>query len=212
MRPSAAELRALSRRDPAVGALLRRHGPYPDFPLPQVRRWTHFQMLARAIVFQQLAGNAARAIFRRVHQLSPGPRFPTPRELLNTPPERLRAAGLSRNKMLSLLDLAEKAESGALRLRSVHRMPDSVIVEHLAEVRGIGVWTAQMFLIFRLGRLDVLPALDLGVQEGIRRLDGLSRRPTPKEVELRGDVWAPLRSVGSWLMWRLCDTKAPGAT
>lgn len=202
--PTAAELRALQRRDPALRELLRRH-PFPAFPLARQRRRSYYETLARDIVYQQLAGNAAETIYRRVCALTPGPRFPSAAAFLRIPEAELRRAGLSRNKFLSLYDLSEHVVSGRLRLRSLHRLPDEAVIENLVQVRGIGVWTAQMFLMFRLGRLDVLPSGDLGVREGARRLMGLAQRPTPQQVLERGARWAPLRSVGAWLMWRLCE-------
>ena len=117
----------------------------------------------------------------------------------------MRGAGLSRAKLAAVRDLADRAESGALRLQGLGRLPDDAILERLVQVRGIGPWTAQMFLMFKLGRLDVLPVGDLGVQEGLRILDGRKARPGPVEVEERGAVWAPLRSVATWIMWRLVD-------
>jgi 3-methyladenine DNA glycosylase/8-oxoguanine DNA glycosylase len=117
----------------------------------------------------------------------------------------MRGAGLSRAKLTAVRDLADRAESGALRLQGLGRLPDDAILERLVQVRGIGPWTAQMFLMFKLGRLDVLPVGDLGVQEGLRILDGRKERPGPVEVEERGAVWAPLRSVATWIMWRLVD-------
>jgi 3-methyladenine DNA glycosylase/8-oxoguanine DNA glycosylase len=166
---------------------------------------SHFHALARSIVYQQLAGAAARTIHDRVAALTPSGRFPTATELLALPEERLRGAGLSRNKLASLRDLAERVGSGRLRLTSIARLDDEGVVERLVEVRGVGRWTAEMFLIFRLGRLDVMPATDLGVREGLRRLDGLGERPTPAEVLARAEPWRPLRSVASWVLWRLAE-------
>ena len=173
---------------------------FPGFPEPAERRQSHMAALAHAIIFQQLAGAAARAIHGRVVALTPGPRFPDPHELGQLDDERLRGAGLSANKLRCLRDLSERVLDGRLRLHGIGRRDDAAIIEHLVQVRGIGVWTAQMFLMFRLGRLDVLPAGDL---EGLRRLDGLATRPTPAELSARAEVWAPLRSVASWTLWRL---------
>ncbi len=205
MRPTPAQLSALRRRDPRLGALLGRIAPFPDLPDAQERRRTHFESLARAIVHQQLAGPAAATIWSRVCGLGGARRLPGPARFLELDEERLAAAGLSRNKRLALRDLAERLARGDLRLRSARRLTDDEVVRRLVEVRGIGVWSAQMFLLFRLGRLDVLPATDLGVQEGLRLLDGLDERPTPAEVLERADRWRPLASVGSWAMWRLVE-------
>ena len=210
MKPGPKELAALARRDPALGRALRRVAPFPGFPdgAARVIR-SHFHALARSIVYQQLAGKAAKTIHDRVASLTPSGNFPTAAELLALPEERLRGAGLSRNKLAALRDLSEHVESGRLKLASIGRLDDEAIVERLVEVRGIGRWTAEMFLIFRLGRLDVMPATDLGVQEGLRRLDGLAGRPKPAEVLERSQPWRPLRSVASWVLWRVAEEE-PG--
>ncbi len=205
MKPTPSELRALARRDPRLGAWMRRVDPFPGFPEPARARGTHYETLARAIVFQQLATRAAETIHGRVCALTPGPRFPEPEEIARLPDAALRAAGLSGAKLAALRDLAARCSDGRLRLAGIARRKDEHIVEHLVEVRGIGVWSAQMFLLFRLGRLDVLAPGDLGLQEGLRILDGLADRPGPKDLEARGAAWAPLRSVASWTLWRIVD-------
>ena len=166
---------------------------------------SHFHALARAIIYQQLAGRAAATIHARVCALTPGRGFCKPAEFLQLPEARLRGAGLSRNKLLALCDLASRLEDGRLRLGRAALLPDEVLLERLVGVRGIGEWSAQMFLMGRLGRPDVLPATDLGIREGLRRLDGLRARPTPAQVLARGAVWSPLRSVASRALWRLAD-------
>jgi len=211
MSPSPADLRALARRDPALGAVMRELAPYPGFPDGDRRNGTHWESLARAIVFQQLAGAAASTIHGRVCALTAGSRFPRVDAYLSLDDDDLRGAGLSRAKCAALRDLAERIDDGRLRLRSIGRRSDSEIIEHLVTVRGIGVWSAQMFLMFRLGRLDVMPSGDLGVREGVRLLDDLEARPTPKETALRGASWAPLRSVGAWFMWRLVEARRAGS-
>jgi 3-methyladenine DNA glycosylase/8-oxoguanine DNA glycosylase len=179
---------------------------YPGFPQRGVPgSESHYAYLARSILYQQLAGKAAATIHGRVCALTPGPRFPRPPELLRISEKRLRSAGLSGNKLASLRDLAGRVERGALKLSHIARLGDERIIERLVEVRGIGVWTVQMFLMFRLGRLDVMPTGDLGVQEGLRRLDGLHERPGPATVLARSEVWAPLRTVAAWTLWRLAD-------
>ena len=206
MKPSRRELEALARRDPALGAWMRRLPAFPGFPSPgDPRQRTHYDALAGAIVCQQLSTRAAATIWERASALTPGPRFPRTAELLRLPVERLRGAGLSRNKIDALLDLARRVEHGALALPRLSRWSDDRVVEHLIQVRGVGAWTAQMFLLFRLGRLDVLAPADLGVQEGLKLLDRLDERPRPAEVEARAALWRPLRSVGCWTMWRLVD-------
>lgn len=206
MRPSPAELRALARRDPVLGAAMERLPRFPGFPQATQRVYrSHFHALARAICSQQLSTKAADTIHGRVCALTPGKAFPSTRELLRLPDAQLRGAGLSRNKMLALRDLAQKIEAKELALANIARHPDDAVIEKLVAVRGIGEWSAQMFLLFRLGRLDVLPTGDLGIQEGLRRLDGMRERPTPKDVARRGAVWRPLASVASWYLWRVLE-------
>ena len=177
-------------------------------PRPPVR--THFHALARAIVFQQLAGRAATTIHDRVCALTPGSGFATPTQFLALNDQRLRAAGLSRNKLLALRDLAQRLVDGRLQLGRAACLPDELLIERLVSVRGIGEWSAQMFLMSRLGRLDVMPSTDLGIREGVRRLDGLAERPTPRAVAARGELWRPLRSVACRVLWRLADEPEQG--
>ncbi|MFT7677212.1 MAG: DNA-3-methyladenine glycosylase II [Planctomycetota bacterium] len=207
IKPTPAQLRALVRRDPKLGRAIKRLDPYPGFP-QQGKYQSHFHALAHAIVYQQLAGRAAETIHGRVLRLTPGSRFPNAEQLQELSERELRGAGLSNNKFLALRDLSDHVLDGRLRLRALANRSDEEVIEALVEVRGIGVWSAQMFLMFRLGRQDVLPIGDLGVQEGLRRLDGLAERPKPKELEARGAAWAPLRSLAAWTLWRLADEKA----
>ena len=211
-RPDPAALAALARSDPTLGRAMARVAPFPGFPHGPLARGSHFQAVARSITHQQLAGAAARTIHGRVCALTPGPRFPTPKECLALPDQALRGAGLSAAKMRAIRDLAAQSLDGTVRFRSVGRMGDHEIVDMLSAVWGVGEWTAQMFLIFRLGRLDVMPAGDLGVREGVRILDGLEARPTPKMVRERAEPWRPLRSVATWVMYRLCDDPAAAGT
>lgn len=208
MKPSARDLRELARRDPLLGAALAGLPRFPGFPdRANARQRSHYVSLASAIVYQQLHGKAAATIFARVCALTPGAGFPKPADLLELPEGALRTAGLSRNKLAALRDLAERIEDGRLDLARVSRRNDEDIIERLTQVRGIGEWSAHMFLMFRLGRLDVMPAGDLGVREGLRLLEGLDERPPPKQALARADVWRPLRSVGAWAMWRLVDAR-----
>lgn len=184
---------------------MKRLDPCPVFPESHKKRQSHFESLAQAIVYQQLAGAAAATIFGRVCGLTAGPRFPKAAELLALPEKKLRGAGLSANKLLALQDLAARSLDGRLPLRSLGRQSNDTILEELVAVRGIGPWTAQMFLMFKLGRLDVLAPGDLGLQEGLRRLDGLQERPSPAKFEARGEDWAPYRTVACWYLWRLAD-------
>jgi 3-methyladenine DNA glycosylase/8-oxoguanine DNA glycosylase len=167
---------------------------------------TIFAALAKAIVYQQLTGRAAATIFARVLALFPGnPESPTPEQLLNASDEQLRGAGLSRSKLLSLRDLARKSASGELpTLAEVHDMTDEAIIERLTEVRGIGRWTAEMLLIFRLGRPDVLPADDYGVLKGFA-IAYDRELPSRKDLEAYGLRWKPYRTVASWYLWRAVE-------
>lgn len=203
--PTPEQLDALAARDPALGAALRRVEPFPGFPRPEDADSPYYDHLCRAIVGQQLSGKAARTIHGRVVALTDGPRFPTPDELPGLADEELRGAGLSRAKLRAIRDLATRLSDGRLVLDDVAEQPDEVVVERLVTVWGIGVWSARMFLMFRLGRLDVTASGDLGVREGLRRLDGLEERPTPQEVEERGRLWSPLGSVACWTLWRLTE-------
>jgi 3-methyladenine DNA glycosylase/8-oxoguanine DNA glycosylase len=206
-RPTPAQLRALFRRDPALGLARKGLDSFPGFPGEP--RLPYFHTLARIIIYQQLAGAAARTIHDRVQALSPNPsRFPTSGEILALSEEELRGAGLSKNKLRAIRDLAERVQEGRLNLKTLYRQSDEEVMERLTAVWGIGEWSAQMFLLFHLGRLDVFAPGDLGLQEGIRVLDGLDGRPTPAQAQERAEVWRPLRSVASWYLWRLVDGKA----
>jgi DNA-3-methyladenine glycosylase II len=206
MKPTPADVRALARRDPRLGRALRRLPAFPGFPLRgNPRQCSHYASLTSAIVYQQLSTRAASTIWGRVCALDGGRSFPEPARFLAHPDERLRGAGLSRGKVAALRDLCARIGDGRLPLARLARLADERVIEELVEVRGIGRWSAQMFLIFRLGRLDVLAEGDLGVQEGLRLLDGLAERPSAAEVLERARVWSPLASVGCWAMWRLVD-------
>jgi DNA-3-methyladenine glycosylase II len=208
MKPTPAQLRALARRDPALGRAMKRLDAFPGFPgAAQKVQKTHFHALCRSIVYQQLAGAAAKTIHDRVCALTEHKGFPKPDEVLAIEDARLRGAGLSLNKLLALRDLAGRVARGELDLQRVARRSDERVIEELIQVRGIGEWSAHMFLMFRLGRLDVMAPGDLGVREGVRRLDGLKERPTPKEALARSEVWRPLRTVACWYMWRLTEEK-----
>ena len=203
-RPTPAQVRSLFRRDPLLGKARKGLQTFPGFPVEP--RLPYFHTLARIIIYQQLAGAAASTIHDRVQALSPNPkRFPTSGEILALPEEDLRGAGLSRSKLKAILDLAERVQEGRLSLRSLHRYSDEEVMDRLTGVWGIGEWSAQMFLLFHLGRLDIFAPGDLGLLEGLRILDGLDMRPTPAEALARSEAWKPLRSVASWYLWRLTD-------
>jgi DNA-3-methyladenine glycosylase II len=193
---------ALATADPVMARLVRDAGPCT---LRRRSRGTHFEALVRAIVFQQLAGRAAEAIHGRVVALAPGGRL-TPGTLAALPEPALRAAGLSGAKAASVLDLAAAALDGRVRLGRIGALPDEDVVEQLVRVRGIGRWTAEMFLIFQLGRLDVWPIGDLGVRRGYARAYGLAADPAPIELAAFGERFRPYRSVAAWYCWRVVDT------
>jgi DNA-3-methyladenine glycosylase II len=169
---------------------------------------THFDAIARSIVFQQLSGKAAGTIHERFEGLFGG-RTPLPHELVATPDEHLRSAGLSRGKTAYLKDLASRVVSGELPVETLHDLSDEEVIAALTRVKGIGRWTAQMFLMFRLGRPDVLPDLDLGIQKGIQQAYRLRKLPSPEKVKKVGAKWAPYRTIASWYLWRLLDTPKP---
>ena len=164
---------------------------------------SHFHALIRSIVFQQLSGKAANTLHARFLDLYPH-RSPTPEDIMATPDERLRSAGLSRQKIGYLRDLAARVHSGDLPLDHVDTLGDAELITHLVQVKGIGKWTAQMFLMFRLGRPDVLPDLDLGIQNAIKRAYR-KRRVSPKDVLRIGAKWTPYSSIACWYLWRSLD-------
>jgi 3-methyladenine DNA glycosylase/8-oxoguanine DNA glycosylase len=166
-----------------------------------------FAALAEAIVYQQLNGRAAATIFGRFTALYPGRRFPVPADVLATPDDALRAAGLSRNKILAIRDLAERSVQGTVpEVAALRRMSDDEIVACLTAVRGIGRWTAEMLLLFRLGRPDVLPVDDYGVRKGFAVVYRKRTLPTPAELLRHGERWRPFRSVASWYLWRAAES------
>ncbi|HEV8236627.1 MAG TPA: DNA-3-methyladenine glycosylase [Gemmatimonadaceae bacterium] len=199
-------IRHLKSVDPVLASVIDRVGPCR---LEQRREGTHFDALVRSIVYQQLSGKAASTILGRVHGLF-GDRSPTPSELLATPDETLRTAGLSRQKLSYLKDLATKVESGVVPLAAdtIDHLADDEIIDRLVQVKGIGRWTVHMFLIFRLGRPDVLPELDLGIQNAIRRAYRLRKQPGPKDVKRIGKKWTPHASIASWYLWRSLEGAA----
>lgn len=200
---NAETLEHLHRVDRTLSSLIRAVGPCT---LKPKRRRTPFQALAQAIVFQQLNGTAAATILGRVKALYPGRRFPTPEDVLATSDEALRGAGLSRAKTAALKDVAAKALAGVVPgSKAVARMTDGELVERLTTVRGIGPWTVEMFLIFTLGRPDVLPATDYGVRKGFALAYGWKELPAPKELLEFGERWRPWRTTAAWYLWRALE-------
>jgi DNA-3-methyladenine glycosylase II len=194
--PRATELLA---GDPHFGPLVRRVGPIVLRPPKE----TPFQALARAIVYQQLAGKAAATIHQRVVEALEG--WITPEAVLAADADDLRGAGLSRNKLVAMRDLAEQASDGRLALDRLEELPDEEVEAQLVQVRGIGPWTAQMFLLFDLRRPDVWPVLDLGVRAGWARIMGLESYPDPKVLLPEGERYRPWRSAVAWYCWRAAD-------
>lgn len=194
----------LSRVDSVMGGLIHRAGP---FEMEVRRMHDPFQTLMRSIAFQQLSGKAAETIYRRVVDLFDGNGPPTPQQVVSIDYDKLRDAGLSNNKALAIKDLAEKTIDGTVPpLRNLREMTDEEIIERLMTVRGIGRWTVEMLLIFRLGRADVFPVHDLGVRKGYTKIYALDDLVKPKELELAGEIWRPYRSVATWYLWRAVDT------
>jgi 3-methyladenine DNA glycosylase/8-oxoguanine DNA glycosylase len=195
----AAATAELADRDPVIAKLVDAAGPATLKRRGSERR-DHFGALARSIAYQQLAGAAAAAIHGRFEAIFDG--HPTPEAVLATPEEQLRGAGLSAAKTASILDLASKVESGVVPLDGIERLGDEEIIERLSTVRGIGRWTAEMFLIFQLGRLDVWPIDDLGVRAGYAAAYKLKDTPAPKALAPLGEPFRPYRSIAAWYMWQ----------
>ena len=209
-------LRELAAADPKLGRLIERAGP---FTLQLATTQSPFEALVESIIYQQLHGKAAATIHRRMlesfHDICGIGVHPSPHHLLDCPNEQLRAAGLSKNKMLALRDLAAKTLDGTVPdLKTIRRMSDEAIIEHLTQVRGIGRWTVEMFLMFRLGRPNVLPTSDYGVRKGFALTFGKLKPddkvtpmdlPKPDVMHRRAKKWAPWRSIASWYLWRACD-------
>jgi 3-methyladenine DNA glycosylase/8-oxoguanine DNA glycosylase len=193
----------ICKADRRLARIIERAGPFTHRP---EKMQSPFHALLRAIVFQQLAGKAAATIHGRVVDLFPNKRGLTAAALVAMPELKLRGAGLSQNKMLAVKDLAAKTLDGTVpTLAKLQKMNDQEIIERLTAVRGIGSWTVEMLLMFRLGRPDVLPVSDYGVRQGFRHVYGKQELPTPKELLAHGERWRPYRSVASWYMWRAVD-------
>jgi DNA-3-methyladenine glycosylase II len=196
---------ALAKSDKRLRRLIKEVGPC-DLRRGRPRR-EHFAELARAICFQQLAGAAARTIHGRFEALFEGA-IPTPEAVLAQPTEALRACGLSGSKTAAIQDLATKCLDGTVELDRMSRLKDEVVVDELVQVRGIGRWTAEMFLMFQLGRMDVWPVDDLGVRKGYGHIFE-TPMPTAKELDSLGDPFVPYRSALAWYCWRAVDTITP---
>jgi DNA-3-methyladenine glycosylase II len=187
---------SLARRDKVIAGLRKRTDPF-HLPRPSLG---HFAKLAESILYQQLAGAAARAIHGRFVALFDGDL--SPEAVLAVTPRKLRAAGLSGSKVASIRDLAAKVVDGTVALRGIGRLGDEDVITRLTVVRGIGRWTAEMFLIFQLRRLDVWPVGDYGVRTGYALAYGLRKLPTPKQLEAQGERFRPYRTVAAWYCWQ----------
>ncbi len=200
--------RHFAKVDPVMARLLIANGPCAI--LRPERGGSPYEALGSAIIHQQLHGKAAATILGRVKALAggDGKRFPTPAGLGTLSDAALRGAGLSGNKLLALRDLAAKALDGTLpSTRAIVHLPDEEIIARCTAVRGVGRWTVEMLLIFRLGRPDVLPVDDFGVRNGYRLAYARAGMPTPKELARIGEMWAPWRSVAAWYLWRAADAE-----
>ncbi len=193
-------MRHLRRRDPVLAGVIGRVGPCT---WATERGGSAFSSLIEAMLYQQITGKAAASIHRRLRGVL-GRRHPRPQEILGAKTRALRGAGLSRQKIAYMRDLAARATNG-LPLRGLARRADEEVIEALCAVKGIGRWTAEMFLIFRLGRFDVLPVDDYGVRKGAQIAYGLRELPDARWLKERGEAWRPYRTVASWYLWRILE-------
>ncbi|CUR50785.1 3-methyladenine DNA glycosylase/8-oxoguanine DNA glycosylase [Nitrosotalea devaniterrae] len=183
------------QKDPALSNIIDVVGKYK-----LKKRSGHFAVLVESIISQQLATSAADAIFKRFKDLYP--KFPTASDILATRKSKLRTVGLSSMKIEYLKDLAKHVEEGRLNMRTISRMSDEDVIIHLTQVKGIGRWTAEMFLIFSLGRQDIFPVGDLALRKGVQMLFSLPEMPKPKEAEKLGQRWKPHRTAATWYLWK----------
>jgi DNA-3-methyladenine glycosylase II len=192
----------LKKSDPVLRGLIERIGPYGiEFLEPD------FATLVRAIVYQQLSGKVASVIFDRLAAAAGDGRL-TPEAVLQLSPRKMRAQGLSKQKIAYIRDLAARAVSGEVEFAALEKLPDEAVYERLTRLKGIGVWTAQMFLIFALRRTDVLPSADLGIRAAVRKAYGYPDLPKPSQVEKLAQRWRPYCTVAAWYLWRSLETKA----
>jgi len=193
----------LAAKDPQLAPLIKET---EEFRIEADGSGSPYEILLEAIAYQSISGKAAATIFARVKALGSNGRIPTPEEMLKLRKPALRKAGLSGAKVLAMKDLAQKTIDGVVpTLEQAEKLSDEELVKRLVSVRGIGAWTVEMFLIFRLGRPDVLPIHDLGVKKGWAITYGKKHMPTPKQLLAFGERWRPYRTVASWYMWRACQ-------
>ena len=190
------------RRDPVLAALIRKHG---ECGLAKAQRADHFSALVRAITGQQLSTKAASTIFARLVALMPDRLTPAALSALSD--EQMRAVGMSRQKITYFRDLSEKALTGVVPLDALDSMSDEEVIVALTRIKGIGRWSAEMFLMFRLHRPNVLPVDDLGIVNAIKNVYRLRKRPTVERIRKIGDAWHPYRSVACWYLWRSLDNE-----
>lgn len=195
------ELRLL-RRDPHFAPLIKKHGP-PDLTRYHGKMRT-FSAILRSIIFQQISGSAARAIQARFLALFPK-NGPTPELVLKASPKKMRTAGLSIQKIAYMKDAAKKFKDGTINERNFKRMTSQEIVDHLVQIKGVGVWTAHMLLIFTLHRVDILPTGDLAIRKGFQTVYKLRSLPSHKHMERLAKPWRAHASIGSWYLWRVAD-------
>lgn len=188
------------KKDPKLAKIINHVGKY------QIRTSkNYYESLVEAIITQQLAGSAAKAISNRFHSLY-GKSFPKPIDVINTSDSKLRKTGLSGPKIKYIKELSKAIEAKKLKIRSLSRLKDEEVIEQLTQVKGIGRWTAEMFLIFSLGRMDVLPVGDLGLRKGIQRYNSADEIPNTAEIEKLAERWRPYRTVATWYLWKSLKT------
>lgn len=199
----------LAAKDPGLAPLIKET---QEFRLEKGAAENPYEVLVEAITHQSISGRAAATIFGRVKALGSNGRIPTPQQMLKLARPALRKAGLSSAKILAMKDLAQKTIDGVVpTLEEAHKLSDEELVDRLVSVRGVGAWTVEMFLIFRLGRPDVLPVHDLGVRKGWALTYGKKHMPAPKELLKFGERWRPYRTLASWYMWRACQRAGQAA-
>jgi DNA-3-methyladenine glycosylase II len=194
--PMRSALKHLKKSDPVMAAIIDRVGT-----MKMQYREPSFETLVRSIVYQQLSGKVATVIFARLHAAA-GEEKLTPAGIMKLRPERMRKAGLSAQKTLYIRELAKHTKRGKVVFETLPDSEDAIVIEHLTQVKGIGVWTAQMFLMFALKRPDVLPVADLGIRSAMKKAYGLEELPKPEEMAQIAKAWKPYTSVACWYLWR----------
>lgn len=184
------------KKDPKLAKIIKKVGDY-NVKITKNR----YQSLVEAIIAQQLSGSATESILKKFKKLFKS-KFPKPVEVIKTPDSKIRSTGLSKMKIMYIKDLSKKIQSKKLNMKIISTKSDEYIVEHLTDVKGIGRWTAEMFLIFSLGRLDILPVGDLGLKKGIQLMYSLKELPNEKEIERIAESWKPYRTVATWYLWK----------